>query len=138
MVRCSRWRSHRSRVYVNKPETLEALKDNIRHECKNLSSEQLVKEKDPKFDLTQKPISAICIPIIIVVLRFHTKIICFMKSAETFNHARFFLSFEIRSSKDDTGDLNGENGGGDGLKGSGIWHGQLTPLIGSLAELADL
>ncbi|CAB3247163.1 unnamed protein product [Arctia plantaginis] len=41
MVRCSRWRSHRSRVYVNKPETLEALKDNIRHECKNLSPEVL-------------------------------------------------------------------------------------------------
>ncbi|CAB3238242.1 unnamed protein product [Arctia plantaginis] len=35
------WGFLKSRVYVNKPETLEALKDNIRHECKNLSPEVL-------------------------------------------------------------------------------------------------
>lgn len=35
------WGFLKSRVYVNKPEILEALKDNIRHECENLSPEVL-------------------------------------------------------------------------------------------------
>lgn len=35
------WGFLKSRVYVNKPETLDALKDNIRHECENLSPEVL-------------------------------------------------------------------------------------------------
>lgn len=35
------WGFLKSRVYINKPETLEALKENIRHECENLSPETL-------------------------------------------------------------------------------------------------
>ena len=37
------WGFLKSRVYVNQPETLKAIKDNIRHECEILSSEVLAK-----------------------------------------------------------------------------------------------
>ena len=37
------WGFLKSRVYVNKPQTLAALKDNIRQECEDLSPEVLAK-----------------------------------------------------------------------------------------------
>lgn len=37
------WGFLKSRVYVNKPQTLEALKENIRQECENLSPEVLAR-----------------------------------------------------------------------------------------------
>ena len=37
------WGFLKSRVYVNKPETLESLKENIRQECENLSPEVLAR-----------------------------------------------------------------------------------------------
>lgn len=49
----------------------------------------IIKQSAEKAD----PIST---PIIIARLCFHTKIISSMKSAETFNHVRFFLYSEIR------------------------------------------
>jgi Helix-turn-helix domain (DUF4817) len=37
------WGFLKSRVYINKPDTLQTLKDNIRHECENLSPDILEK-----------------------------------------------------------------------------------------------
>ena len=37
------WSFLKSRVYVNKPQTLESLEENIRQECENLSPEVLAR-----------------------------------------------------------------------------------------------